>query len=134
MESGKILTLLVIATILAVIGARVIAYRYRASMQRLMKMPLNSGSTAGSGVAAVAQGPALASMAATASSTLDFPPRTTLPAPLTLDDNRRAYRRLILSFVALTLVIALTRTLIMQTLADGPITLKTVAALGAAYA
>jgi hypothetical protein len=49
MESGKILTVLVIATLLAVIGARVIAYRYRASMQRLMKIPLNSGSTAGSG-------------------------------------------------------------------------------------
>jgi hypothetical protein len=38
MESGKILTVLVIATLLAVIGARVIAYRYRASMQRLMKI------------------------------------------------------------------------------------------------
>lgn len=134
MESGKILTVLVIATLLAVIGARVIAYRYRASMQRLMKIPLNSGSTAGSDIASVAQEPALASMAATASSALDFPPRTTSPTPLTLDDNRRAYRQLILSFVALTLVIALTRTLIMQTIADGPITLKTVAALGAAYA
>jgi hypothetical protein len=82
----------------------------------------------------VTQEPALASIGTTAGSALDFPPRTTSPAPLTLDDNRRAYRRLILSFVALTLVIALTRTLIMQTLADGPITWKTVAALGAAYA
>ena len=135
MESGKILTVLVIATLLAVIGARVIAYRYRASMQRLMKTPLNTGLTAGSGIASVTQEPALASIGATAGSALNFPPRTTTsPAPLTLDDNRRAYRRLIISFVALTLVIALTRTLIMQTLADGPITLKTVAALGAAYA
>ena len=59
MESGKILTVLVIATILAVIGARIIAYRYRASMQRLMKIPLNSGLTAGSAITSVAQGPAL---------------------------------------------------------------------------
>jgi hypothetical protein len=38
------------------------------------------------------------------------------------------------SFLTLTLVIALTRTLITQVIADGPITLKTVATLGAAYA
>jgi hypothetical protein len=62
MESGKILTVLVIATLLAVIGARVIAYRYRASMQRLMKIPLNTGLTAGSGIASVTQEPALASI------------------------------------------------------------------------
>jgi hypothetical protein len=135
MESGKILTVLVIATLLAVIGARVIAYRYRASMQRLMKTPLNTGLTAGSGIASVTQEPALASIGATAGSALNFPPRTTTsPAALTLADNRRAHRRLLVSFLALTLVMALTRTLITQVSADAPITLKTVATLGAAYA
>ena len=118
MASGKILTLLIVATLLAVIGAWIVARRYRASMQRLMKIPLNSASTA----------------AAVGESVPEHPPRTGLPAPLTLDDNRRAYRRLLFSFVALSVVIALTRTLIMQLIADGPITLKTVATLGTAYA
>ncbi|HSG24465.1 MAG TPA: hypothetical protein VLA64_16075, partial [Azonexus sp.] len=115
---GKILTLLIVATLLAVIGAWIVARRYRASMQHLMKIPLNSASTA----------------AAVAESVPESPPRAGLPAPLTLDDNRRAYRRLLFSFIALSVLIALTRTLIMQLIADGPITLKTVATLGAAYA
>ena len=117
MASGKILTLLIIATLLALIGAWIVARRYRASMQRLMKIPLNSASTA-----AVTESPP------------ETPPRASLPAPLALADNRRAYRRLLFSFAALSVVIALTRTLIMQLIADGPITLKTVATLGAAYA
>ena len=119
MASGKILTLLIIATLLALIGAWIVARRYRASMQRLMKIPLNSAST----VAAIV-----------AESVPEIPPRVGKPAPLALDDNRRAYRRLLFSFIALSVAMALTRTLIMQMIADGPITLKTVATLGAAYA
>ena len=46
MASGKILTLLIIATLLALLGAWVVARSYRASMKRLMKMPLADGSTA----------------------------------------------------------------------------------------
>lgn len=126
MASGKILSLLIVATLLAVIGAWIVARRYRASMQRLMKIPLDSASTLGPAVACM--------VVAVADSAPKSPPRASLPAPLTLDDNRRAYRRLLFSFVALSVVIALTRTLIMQMIADGPITLKTVATLGAAYA
>ena len=117
MASGKILTLLIIATLLALLGAWVVARSYRASMKRLMKMPLAEGSTATGQVSSLEPQPALAPAAS-----------------LTLADNRRAYRRLLVSFLTLTLVIALTRTLITQVIADGPITLKTVATLGAAYA
>ena len=113
MASGKILTLLIIATLLALLGAWVVARSYRASMKRLMKMPLMEASTA-TGQPAATGSPAPA------------------PVALTLVDNRRAYRRLLLSFLTLTLVMALTRTLITQVIADGPITLKTVATLGAA--
>ena len=117
MASGKILTLLIVATLLALLGAWVVARSYRSSMKRLMKMPLVERSTA-TGQPAAAESPVPA----------------TAPAALTLADNRRAYRRLLVSFLTLTLVIALTRTLITQVIADGPITLKTVATLGAAYA
>ncbi len=117
MASGKILTLLIIATLLALLGAWVVARSYRASMKRLMKMPLAQGSTATGQPAAA-----------------DNRPPAAVPAALTLADNRRAHRRLLVSFLTLTLVMALTRTLITQVIADGPITLKTVATLGAAYA
>lgn len=116
MASGKILTLLVIATLLAVICAQVVAWRYRVSMKRLMQAPL---------------GPTGAVSAAQPTT----PPATlTAPAALTLADNQRANRRLITQFLLLTVVMALTRTLITQWLADAPINFKTVATLGAAYA
>ncbi len=112
MASGKIFFLLVVATLLALIGAWIVAQRYRASMQRLMKAPV----AASSGASAPA--PARQHQAT-------FP---------TLADNDDAHRRLLFSFIGLTLVIALTRTIMTQIIADGPITLKTVATLGAAYA
>lgn len=117
MLPGKLATLLIIATILSVIGALVVASRYRAAMKRLMKIPLNSGLTVESG------------SAVTPNLSTEQPARK-----LTLDDNRRDLRRLLLSFIGLTLLIALSRTLIMQIIANGPITLKSVATLGAAYA
>jgi len=117
MASGKIFFLLIVATLLALLGAWVVARSYRASMKRLMKMPLAAPSTA------------------TAPEIVPgYPSRATAPAPVTLAENRNAHVRLLAAFLALTLVIALTRTLITQVIADGPITLKTVATLGAAYA
>ena len=117
MASGKIFFLLIVATLLALLGAWVVARSYRASMKRLMKMPLAAPSTA------------------TAPEIVPgYPSRATAPAPVTLAENRDAHFRLLAAFLALTLVIALTRTLITQVIADGPITLKTVATLGAAYA
>lgn len=119
MLPGKIATLLIIATFLSVIGALIVASRYRATMQRLMKIIQNSPST----------------VTADASTTLiPAPPRQAAPIPLSLDDNRRARRNLVAAFIGLTLLIALTRTIITQLIADGPITFKTVATLGAAYA
>ena len=115
MASGKILTLLIIATLLALVGAWIVARSYRKSMQRLMKAPV----TAPAGAAPLAATPP-----APARSTR-FP---------TLADNTEAHHRLLISFIGLTLVIALTRTVMTQIIADGPITLKTVATLGAAYA
>ena len=117
MLPGKIFFLLVIATLLALLGAWIVARRYRASMKRLMQVPLAAPSTAG----APETGP-------------DHPSPATVAASVTLEDNRNAHIRLLACFLALTLVIALTRTLITQLIADGPITLKTVATLGAAYA
>jgi len=116
LASGKILTLLVIATLLAVICAQVVAWRYRASMKRLMKAPLGAAG------------------AATAIEPPTAPAALPAPAALTLADNQRAYRRLITQFMLLTVVMALTRTLITQWIADAPISFKTVATLGAAYA
>ena len=118
MISGKIATLLILATTLSVIAALIVASRYRAKMQALMKMPLNLVPT----VAFASAGAALPVAA-------DHPPR-----PVSLDDNRRARRQLVVGFIGLTLLMALTRTLLMQIIADGPITWKTVLTLGAAYA
>jgi hypothetical protein len=118
MLAGKIATLLILATILSVIAALVVAGRYRAAMQRLMKIGQKNPIT----VAFSPLAPALPVAA-------DHP-----PAPVSLDDNRRARRQLVVGFIGLTLLMALTRTLLMQIIADGPITWKTVLTLGAAYA
>ncbi|UCV20279.1 hypothetical protein [Ferribacterium limneticum] len=112
MASGKILTLLIVATLLALVGAWVVARSYRKSMQRLMKAPV----------------------AASSGASVPAPARQHHATFPTLSDNDDAYRRLLFSFIGLTLVIALTRTVLTQIIADGPITLKTVATLGAAYA
>ncbi|WP_310493105.1 hypothetical protein [Dechloromonas sp.] len=117
MLPGKLFFLLVVATLLALIGAWVVARSYRRSMQRLMKAPVAEAQAAG----APDRSPTPPTLARSAL----FP---------TLDDNNEAHRRLLFSFIGLTLVIALTRTLLTQFIADGPITLKTVATLGAAYA
>ncbi|MBS1140589.1 MAG: hypothetical protein H6R13_2042 [Proteobacteria bacterium] len=115
MLSGKIATLLILATFLSVIAALIVVSRYRSAMKRLMQVPV---AATGSGAE---QSPADSSR---------LPP----PAAIGLADNRRAYWNLLAAFCGLTLLIALTRTLITQWIADGPITIKTVAALGAAYA
>ena len=117
MLPDKIATLLLIATVLSVIGALLVAWRYRAAMQALMKAPL--AAAPGASEAPAARLPYAADVA---------------PIPVTLADNRQAERRLILAFLGITLVMALSRTLLMQLLANGPITLITVSTLCAAYA
>lgn len=123
MLSGKLATLLIIATVLSVIGALIVASRYRAAMQRFMKIELNSGSTA--------------DLSATTPPAAERRPATT-PTPsaraVSLEDNLQAQRHLIAGFVGLAVLMALSRTLIMQIVANGPITLKTITTLGAAYA
>jgi len=116
MASGKILTLLILATLLAVVCAQLVAWRYRVSMQRLMRAPLNA--------AAHSTGPQHSTS----------PQRPAPAAAVTLDHNRAAYRRLLAQFLLLTLLIAFTRTLLTQWLANAPISFKTVATLGTAYA
>ena len=118
MLPGKIAVLLIVAALLSVIGALLVANRYRAAMQRLMKSGQKTVSTATAAIPAPNL-PAAADLS---------------PVTVTLDDNRRAERRLIAAFVALTLLMALTRTLQMQIMAAAPITWKTVLTLGAAYA
>ena len=113
MLPGKIFTILILATVFASLGAWLVGWRYRAAMQRLMQAPVDAPAA----VTAVAA-----------------PPAKSPAAAVSLADNRHAYRRLILGFLALTLLIALTRTVITQWISDGPITVKTVATLGAAYA
>src|SRR5574343_1244486 len=117
MLPGKIATLLLIATILSVFGALLVAWRYRATMQALTRAPLGTP---------------------TADSAPPHPPlpyTAAAPAiPVSLADNRQAERQLILAFLGITLLIALGRTLLMQVLANGPITLITVSTLCAAYA
>ena len=114
MLAGKIATLLIMATVLSLIGALVVASRYRATMKRLMKTPMDLP---------LAPATAPARPAAT-----DVPPLT-----VSLADNQQAHRHLVGAFVGLTVLMALTRTLIMQIAANGPITVLTVGTLGAAY-
>ena len=115
MAAGKLFTLLVIATLLALVGAWVVGRSYRKSMQRLMKAPVADEA----GRSEEVQHP------------LPVARQGIFPS---FDDNNDAHRRLLFSFIGLTLIIALTRTVMTQFIADGPITLKTVATLGAAYA
>lgn len=117
MLPGKIATLLVIATLLSVVGALLVAWRYRAAMQALMRAPVGAPTT---------------------DSSQPHPPlpyTADAPAiPVSLADNRQAEHQLILAFLGITLLMALGRTVLMQLFANGPITLLTVSTLGAAYA
>lgn len=117
MLPGKIAFLLIVATALSFCGALIVAARYRTTMQALMKAALDTPS------------------GAVAGASRPLPYSADNPAvPVSLADNRQAQRRLILGFLGLTILMALTRTLLMQIVADGPITLKTVSTLCAAYA
>lgn len=117
MLPGKIATLLIIATVLSFFGALIVAARYRATMKALMKAPVD----AQPGPESAAPAP----LPYTAGSS---------PVAVTLADNRHAEKQLILAFLAMTIVMSLSRTLLMQIVANGPITLKTVSTLCAAYA
>ncbi len=114
MATGQAITILFLATALAVFGAWAVARRYRAVMTRLMSAPAP---------AAPAPAPPLREVAR--------PP----VADLTPADNQRAYRQLVGTLLALSLLMALTRTLIEQTLVfAAPVTWKTVLTLTATYA
>ena len=117
MLPGKIATLLVIATLLSVVGALLVAWRYRAAMQALMRAPVSAPTT---------------------DNNQPHPPlpyTADAPAiPISLADNQQAEHQLILAFLSITLLITLDRTVLMQLFANGPITLLTVSTLGAAYA
>jgi hypothetical protein len=95
MLTGKLATLVILATLLAVVGAWGVARHYRAAMQRLMSAP-------------------------PADSPLMPPPvaaPVALPvATVTLDDNRRAYRRLITLFASISLLMSLTHALTLEQL------------------
>lgn len=117
MLPGKIATLLIIATVLSFFGALIVAARYRATMKALMKAPVD--------VQPLPESAPHRPLPYCA----DAP-----PAAVSLDDNRRAEKRLILAFLGIALIMSLSRTLLMQILANGPITLKTVSTLCAAYA
>lgn len=114
MLAGKLAVLLFLATLLSFAAARLVSWRYRKAMQRLMKIPLDLPSTV-----STAPPPAL--------------PRSPLLALPGMADNRQARRQLMLAFFALTLVMSISRTLLMQVEANGIINLKTVATLTAIY-
>ena len=112
---GQILFVLVISTVLAVISALLVGWRYRANMRRLMQAPLPAGP-----------------LEVSASSASKHQKDSFL-TPVSLADNLRAYQRLLFAFIGMTVLISLSRTLLAQWLAQAPISLKTVATLGTAY-
>src|SRR5574343_767068 len=88
MLPGKIATLLVVAAILSVIGALLVAWRYRVAMQALMKAPI----TAPASVQTAPDRP--------------LPYAADTPAsPVSLAENRQAEGQLILTFVSITVLI-----------------------------
>ncbi len=84
--TGKFLFILLVAVVLSSMAAGLVAWRYRRTMQRLMRVP----------VAGVHDAPPL-------------PPAHALPAPrvISLADNRRAGIRLTLLLIGLSLLISL---------------------------
>jgi hypothetical protein len=108
METGKVAAIIVLAVVLSVIAAMLVAWRYRTAMKRLMSAPPGTAVEATELPAAPPAGPL---------------------ASITLEMNRQAYRRLIVLFVGLSLLMALTETLIEQQIAGGVVTWKTVTAL-----
>lgn len=98
MLTGKLATLILLATLLAVVGAWGVARRYRAAMQHLMSAPPENPAVIPAPTAAPAARPV---------------------ATITLDDNRRAYRRLITIFASLSLLMSFTHALTLEQLSGG---------------
>ncbi len=95
MLTGKLATLVILATLLAVVGAWGVALRYRAAMQRLMSAPPENSPLR--------------------------PPHPPAPSALpvsniTLADNRRAYRRLVTIFASISLLMSFTHALTLEQL------------------
>lgn len=103
--TGKLWFTFIAAVILSCIAAWFVAYRYRKTMQRLMRSPV-----------AGASGAAVRDIA------VDLP----VPAPVTLDDNRRANLRLALVLIGLSCLTAMTSASLWLrlTLPGDPFTLK----------
>jgi len=108
MQTGKVASIIILAVVLSVVAALLVAWRYRAVMKRLMSAPPGTPVDMPELPAATPAGPL---------------------ASITLAINRQAYHRLIALFVGLSLLMALSGTLIEQQLAGGAVTWKTVSAL-----
>ena len=109
-NSGKLLFILIVAVLLSCVAAWVVAYRYRAVMQRLMLAPvIGTHETA------------------PFSATANFSP----PAVVSLDDNRRAGIQLTLVLIALSFLLALTSAGIWYSVAfpGEPLPIKRIAAV-----
>ena len=103
--SGKLLTVAVLATLLACAAAWVLSRRYRAALLRCMSAPL----------AAASVGTPPAPVPPAASALMPW----SAPTPVTAADNRRALVRLTLLLVGLSLLLALTRSVIVERSASG---------------
>jgi hypothetical protein len=88
-STGKLIFIFVVAAVLSVLGAWLLAWRFRAAMRVLMTRPV---------------GPPTAAY----STPTSLPARPAAPAPLSAADNRRAGWRLAALLIALSALIALT--------------------------
>lgn len=94
METGRLMFLFLVAAALALVASRIVVWRYRKTMTRLMQAATTPVSDAASAVA-------------------DSPGKTTVaPAPLMLADNRSAFWRLVALLVSLSLLMSLSRAFI----------------------
>lgn len=90
METGRLMFLFLLAAALALLSARLVVWRYRKTMTRLMQA-------------------ATTPVSDTPAPVVPGEPVRSPPAPLSLADNRRALWRLVALLVGLSLLMALTR-------------------------
>ena len=114
-STGKLAFILTVAVLLACLGAWVVAYRYRAAMQRLMSAP---SSVAGAAADIPSEPPP--------STPASIPP----PYPVTAQDNHRANLRLALLLIALSVLMAASSAALFLGLSiDDPFSAKRLAVL-----
>lgn len=122
--SGQLLMVYVLAALLAALGGAALARRYRSALLRLMQAPLATRP-------APADGMDLTLGVAEATNAL---PSWTAPAPVTLASHRAAQWRLVAWLAALSLLIALTRSVIWIQMSQADLSVPRVLTLGFAYA